>query len=437
MRISVFGLGYVGTICAACLANRGHYVIGVDKQEIKVKLIQSGRSPVIEPDVDELIKRNVNAKRLVATIDAAEALASTDMSLICVGTPSQSNGAISLAAIESVSAEIGQGIREKATRHEVVVRSTVAPGTTRGIVIPRLAEASEMTPGTSFGVAFNPEFLREGSSVADFNTPAKTIVGAIDEASSATLMSLYCDLPGAKIVTDIETAELAKYVDNAWHALKIAFANEVGVLATALKIDSHEVMNIFCQDKRLNISTAYLRPGFAFGGSCLPKDLRALTYLGRKLDLNLPVLNHILDSNSMLIERGLEWIIDQQKKRIAFLGISFKAGTDDLRKSPFIELVERLVGKGYEVRIFDANVRLAQLVGANKDYLMHVLPHISDLMVSPISDAIDWADMIVVTTDDPLYQAALARASPKQTVLEFSKLKQPSGPAVRPKGFLW
>jgi GDP-mannose 6-dehydrogenase len=437
MRISVFGLGYVGTICAACLANRGHYVIGVDKQEIKVKLIRAGRSPVIEPDVDELIKRNVNAGRLAATMDAAEALASTDMSLICVGTPSQSNGAISLTAIESVSVEIGQGIRKKPTRHEVVVRSTITPGTTRSIVIPRLAESSEMTPGTSFGVAFNPEFLREGSSVADFNTPAKTIVGAIDDASSAAVMSLYCGLPGTKIITDIETAELAKYVDNAWHALKITFANEVGVLSTALKINSHEVMNIFCQDKRLNISTAYLRPGFAFGGSCLPKDLRALTYLGRKLDINLPVLNHILDSNNMLIERGLEWIIDQQKKRIAFLGISFKAGTDDLRKSPFIELVERLVGKGYELRIFDANVRLAQLVGANKDYLMHVLPHISDLMVSQVSDAINWADMIVVTTDDPLYQEAVANASPKQTVLEFSKLKQPSDPSVRPKGFLW
>jgi GDP-mannose 6-dehydrogenase len=437
MRISIFGLGYVGTICAACLADRGHNVFGVDKQKVKVDLIQSGLSPVIEPNVDDLIKRSVKAKRLVATMDAAEAVASTDVSIVCVGTPSQPNGAISLAAIESVSAEIGHAIRSKTTRHEVVIRSTVTPGTTRSVVIPRLAEASGTTFGRGFGVAFNPEFLREGSSVADFNTPAKTIVGAVDETSSSTVMSLYNDLPGAKIITDIETAELAKYVDNAWHALKIAFANEVGVLANALNINSHQVMDIFCQDKRLNISTAYLKPGFAFGGSCLPKDVRALAYLSRKLDLTLPVLNHILDSNSMLIQRGLQWIMGQQKKRIAFLGISFKSGTDDLRESPFIELVERLAGKGYEVRIFDSNVRLAQLIGANKDYLMHVLPHIADLMVPRISDAIEWAETIVVTSDDPLYRAGLAQVGPGQTVLEFSRLKLQSDAAVNAKGFLW
>jgi GDP-mannose 6-dehydrogenase len=294
-----------------------------------------------------------------------------------------------------------------------------------------------MRPGSAFGVAFNPEFLREGSSVADFNTPSKTIVGALDEVTATTVMSLYSDLPGAKITTKIETAELVKYVDNAWHALKVAFGNEIGLLASTLEIDSHEVMDIFFQDKRLNISPAYLKPGFAFGGSCLPKDLRALTYLGRKLDLSLPVLNHILDSNRMLIERGVDWILGQSKKRIAFLGISFKSGTDDMRESPFVELVERLIGKGCEVRIFDPNVELARLVGANKDYLIGVLPHIAELIVPSISDATGWAETIVVTTVHQVYQAGLANIRPEQIVLDFSHLKLSSGVAVKPQGFLW
>ena len=437
MKISVFGLGYVGTICAACLADRGHNVIGVDKLEAKVDLIRSGRSPIIERDIDDIVKRTIEAGRLVATMDVAEAVASTDLSIVCVGTPSQPNGALSLKAIEAVSTDIGQAIRSKTTRHEVVIRSTVLPGTTRELIVPRIAEASGVIPGSAFGVAFNPEFLREGSSVADFNMPSKTIVGALDEATAATVMSLYSDLPGAKISTRIETAELVKYVDNAWHALKVTFGNEIGLLASTLEIDSQEVMNIFFQDRRLNISSAYLRPGFAFGGSCLPKDLRALTYLGRKLDLTLPVLNHILDSNRMLIERGVNWILGQSKKRIAFLGISFKSGTDDLRESPFVELVERLIGKGCEVRIFDPNVDLARLVGANKDYLMSVLPHIAELIVPNISDATGWAETIVVTTPDPVYQAGLAKIRPDQIVLDFAHLKLSSDMAVKPQGFLW
>ena len=373
----------------------------------------------------------------MATLDVDEAVASTDMSIVCVGTPSQSNGALSLAAIEKVSAEIGQAIRAKSTRHDVVIRSTVVPGTTRKIIAPKLIEASGIMPGNGLGIAFNPEFLREGSSVADFNTPSKTIVGALDEATAANVMSLYGDLTGAKVITEIETAELVKYVDNAWHALKVAFANEIGVIASSLDIDSREVMSIFFEDKRLNISTAYLQPGFAFGGSCLPKDLRALTYLGRKLDLSLPVLDHILESNKMVIERGFEWIVSQRKKRIAFLGISFKTATDDLRDSPFVELVERLVGKGYEVRIFDANVRLSQLIGANKDYLMDVLPHITDLIVPNIADAIEWGEVVVITTGDPVYRAGLTKARPEQIVLEFSDLKLPSDAPIRPQGFLW
>ena len=370
-------------------------------------------------------------------MNVAEAVASTDLSIVCVGTPSQPDGALSLKAIEAVSAEIGHEIRAKNTRHEVVIRSTVLPGTTRALVVPTIAEASGMIPGKAFGVAFNPEFMREGSSVADFNAPSKTIVGALDESTAATVMSLYSDLPGVKITTRIETAELVKYVDNAWHALKVVFGNEIGLLASTLKIDSQEVMDILIQDTRLNISPAYLRPGFAFGGSCLPKDLRALTFMSRKLDLTLPILSHILDSNRMLIERGFDWILEQSKKRIAFLGITFKSGTDDVRESPFVELVERLLGKGCEVRIFDPNVELARLIGTNKNYLVNVIPHIAELIVPNISEAIQWAETIVVTTDDPIYRAGLTNMRPEQIVLDFSNLKLSGNMAPKPQGFLW
>ncbi len=432
MRISVFGLGYVGTVCAACLADRGHTVIGVDKSDVKVNLIRSGRSPIIERDIDELVGKTVSDGRLSATLDANEAVASSDISLICVGTPSRANGALGLDAMESVTDEIGHAIRSKNRPHDVVVRSTVMPGTSRDIIAPRLAKAAG---NISFGLAFNPEFLREGSAVADFNAPSKTVVGALEEKTAATVLSLYDHLPGPKISTAIETAELVKYVDNCWHALKVAFGNEIGVIAKTLGINSHEVMDIFFEDKRLNISPAYLRPGFAFGGSCLPKDLRALTYLARRSDLSLPVLNHILDSNRMLVDRAVDWILGQSGKRISFLGISFKSGTDDVRESPFVDLVERLLGKGCDVRIFDPNVHLSHLIGANKEYLMRHLPHIAELLVPDAAEVVEAADTIVVTTNDPAYRAGLARVRPDQAVLAFARLGA-DAPA-QTQGFLW
>ena len=425
MRISVFGLGYVGTVCAACLADRGHTVIGIDKAKAKVDLIRAGRSPVVEREIDEIVKRNVERGHLTATSDVTQAVKCTDMSIVCVGTPSRRNGALGLTAIEAVSTEIGEAIRSKSTRHEVVVRSTVLPGTTRNVILPRLIEASRKEPGDAFGVAFNPEFMREGSSVADFNTPSRTIVGALEERSTQAVMSLYGHLPGAKISADIETAELVKYVDNTWHALKVAFTNEIAVVASTLGIDSDEVMRIFAEDQRLNISKAYMRPGFAFGGSCLPKDLRALAYLARTRDLSLPVINHIIDSNRMLTDRGLDWILMHSTKRVAFLGISFKSGTDDVRESPFVDLVEGLSGKGRAVRIFDPNVNLASLFGANRDYLMRVLPHIAELLVPEISDATDWADTIVVTSPDPVYRAAIANLGDDKIVLDFAEFHRP------------
>jgi GDP-mannose 6-dehydrogenase len=434
MKISVFGLGYVGTVCAACLADCGHEVVGVDKSEIKVGLVKSGRSPIVEPDIDELVKRNAAVGRFTATLDANYAIAKSDMSIICVGTPSRSDGSPQLTAIEAVLNEVGHAIRAKSKRHYVVVRSTVVPGTMRDLIMPRLAEACGNVP---YSVAFNPEFLREGSAVADFNEPAKTIVGAADEETAAAVMSLYEHLPGCKIVTEFETAELVKYVDNAWHALKVAFGNEVGVLAKTLGINSQEVMDIFLEDKKLNISAAYLRPGFAFGGSCLPKDLRALTYLCRKFGLSLPVLNHILDSNRMLVDRGVDWILGQSTKRIAFLGISFKSGTDDVRESPFVEMVERLLGKGRAIRIFDPNVQLARLIGANNEYLLQRLPHIAELMVAEVTDAVDWAETIVVTTTDPTYARAIAAARSDQIVLDFADLDGTNSGDANALGFLW
>jgi GDP-mannose 6-dehydrogenase len=433
MRISVFGLGYVGTVCAACLADQGHDVIGVDKSESKVELIRLGRSPIVERDIDDFVARSVSSRRLTATLDATEAVASTEISFVCVGTPSRSNGALDLSGVDTVATEIGRAIRIKAEPHTVVVRSTVVPGTTREVVATRIAEAAG---NVAFSVAFNPEFLREGSAVADFNAPAKTVIGAFDDETAETVGSLYRNLPGPKITTDVEIAELVKYVDNSWHALKVAFANEIGVIAKTLGIDSHDVMDVFVQDKRLNISPAYLRPGFAFGGSCLPKDLRALTYLARKHDLNLPVLNHILESNQMLVDRGVDWILRNSGKRIAFLGISFKSGTDDVRESSFVELVERLIGKGREVRIFDPNVKIAQLIGANRSYLMQVIPHIANLVVPDIVDAVRWAETIVTTVTAPVYEAGMAEIRPDQTVLDFARFSS-AGSDPRREGFLW
>jgi GDP-mannose 6-dehydrogenase len=433
MRISVFGLGYVGTVCAACLADRGHQVIGVDKSASKVELIRSGQSPIVERDIGDLVARGVESGRLSATMDAAQAVAAADVSFICVGTPSQPNGALNLSAVDVVAAEIGRAIRIKAEPHTIVLRSTVVPGTTKNVVMARLAEQAG---NVAFSVAFNPEFLREGSAVADYNSPAKTVIGAFDEATAETVAALYRDLPGPMITTTVEIAELVKYVDNSWHALKVAFGNEIGLIAKTLGIDSQDVMDIFVQDKRLNISAAYLRPGFAFGGSCLPKDLRALTHLARTKDLNLPILNHILLSNQMLIDRGVDWILSRGGRRIAFLGVSFKAGTDDVRESSFVEMVERLIGKGREIRIFDPNVRIAGLIGANRDYLMKVIPHIANLMVTDMAEAVDWAETIVTTVSDPVYETGVAGVRADQTVLNFARFGSQHRASAQ-EGFLW
>jgi GDP-mannose 6-dehydrogenase len=424
MKVSVFGLGYVGTVSAACLAQEGHDVIGVDPVASKVNLINAGRSPIIEADVEEIIGGAIEANRLRAMQDPVKAIEESDVSFVCVGTPSQMNGNLDLSYIRRVCEEIGLALRNKATRHTVVIRSTVLPGTMRGIVIPTLEERSGKRAGIDFGVCNNPEFLREGSAVMDFKVPAKTVIGELDDTSGATVADLYAKLAAPLIRVTLETAEMVKYIDNAWHALKIVFANEIGTFCKSLRVDSNRAMEIFCIDKKLNISSAYLSPGFAFGGSCLPKDLRALLYTAKLRDLELPILSSILRSNDLQVMRGLQIIMAKGRTRIGILGFSFKAGTDDLRESAMIELIERLIGKGYDLRIYDRNVQLAKLVGANRDFVLNRIPHIAALMVDDINAVLEHAQTIVIGNNDPEFRKIPERRQDGQYIVDLARIAQ-------------
>jgi GDP-mannose 6-dehydrogenase len=437
LKISVFGLGYVGTVSAGCLAQEGHEVIGVDPVRTKVDLINSGHSPIVEVDIGEIIAANVASGRLRATDDQDEAIRQTELSFVCVGTPSQANGNLDLTYIRRVCELIGTAIKNKADRHTVVIRSTILPGTMRQIVIPTLEEYSGKKAGVDFGVCNNPEFLREGSAVKDFNAPPKTVVGEFDKASGGLLTMLYAKLDAPFIRTDLETAEMVKYVDNSWHALKIGFANEIGNLCKSSSIDAHEVMKIFCQDKKLNISAAYLTPGFAFGGSCLPKDLRALSYKAKMYDLDLPILTAILPSNEVQVANGLQIITDTGHRRIGVLGFSFKAGTDDLRESPMIEVIEHLIGKGYDLRIFDKNVQMASLVGANRDFILNRIPHISRLMVQSIDAVLDHAQTIVIGNKDAEFVGILERLREDQRLVDFVRISNCRSENGKYDGICW
>jgi GDP-mannose 6-dehydrogenase len=422
LRVTIFGLGYVGTVSAGCLANSGHEVVGVDPVQTKVDLINSGCSPIIEADIGEIIASSVAMGRLRATDDVAEAIRATELSFVCVGTPSQPNGNLDLRYIQRVCEQIGQALKDKDEWHTVVIRSTILPGTMCQTVIPALERSSGKTAGVDFGVCHNPEFLREGSAVKDFHCPPKTVIGELDQTSGDLLAELYAGIPGPLIRTDLKTAEMVKYGDNSWHALKIGFANEIGNLCKSFDIDAHEVMKIFCQDQKLNISPAYLLPGFAFGGSCLPKDLRALAYRAKIHDLELPILNSILQSNEMQVARGLQLIMDKGHRRIGVLGFSFKAGTDDLRESPVIEVTERLLGKGYDLRIYDKNVNIASLVGANRDFILNRIPHISKLMVRGIDDVLEHAQTVVIGNKDPEFGSVPDRLRDDQVLVDFVRV---------------
>jgi GDP-mannose 6-dehydrogenase len=396
MKISVFGLGYVGTISAACLAQLGHAVIGVDVNPNKILMIQQGQSPVLEVEIGQIIAEQTKQQRLKATQDGAWAFAQTDLSLICVGTPGKENGAIDLTYVQRVCGEIGDFLSTKSSFHWIVLRSTLLPGTTEDILIPILEEKSRKTAGKDFGICYNPEFLREGSSVNDFFNPPKTILGLLDFNETSPLLSIYGTLPKPLIQVSIREAELVKYLDNVFHALKICFANEVGRVCQALRVDSHELMTIFSQDTKLNISPVYLKPGFAFGGSCLPKDTRALLYLAKTLDLELPLLQAILPSNEAQFREGFQLILKTKKKKVGLLGLSFKEGTDDLRESPLVFLAEALLGKGFELKIYDPQVFLGNLFGTNKDFVERVIPHLGQLLTSDLEGLVAHSEVIVI-----------------------------------------
>jgi GDP-mannose 6-dehydrogenase len=437
MKISVFGLGYVGTVCAACLADQGHTVIGVDVNPEKLDILRKGRSPIVEKDIDELVGRAVADGRLQVTADVHAAVAETDLSLVCVGTPSRSNGSLDTSAVEAVVEQIGAAIAAKNGYHSVVIRSTVLPGTSRERLLPILERTTGGHVGTTFGLSSNPEFMREGSAVADFRNPPKTVIGPMDDRTADLLTELYGNLPAPMFRVATEVAELAKYADNVWHALKVAFGNEMGTLCKAVGIDSHEVMEIFCSDTKLNISKAYLKPGFAFGGSCLPKDTRALAHFCVSRDVEAPIIANVLPSNKRLIERGVDWILESGAKKIAFLGFSFKAGTDDLRESPYVTVIEQLIGKGCSIRIFDKNVELARLLGANKQYLYKVIPHIAELMVDSLDEVLEGAEIVVTTANAPEYIRVIDTMKPEQKLLDFARIPGAEVLGERYDGFLW
>ena len=437
VKISVFGLGYVGAVSAGCLANQGHTVIGVDPVPAKVELINRGQSPIVEVEIGEIITSMVSLGRLRATHDSVGAVQDTEVSFVCVGTPSQPNGNLDLRYIRRICEQIGEALKKKEERHTVVIRSTILPGTMLKVVIPTLEEFSGKTAGKDFGVCSNPEFLREGSAVRDFRCPPKTVIGQLDETSGDLLAALYANISAPLIRTDLQTAEMIKYVDNCWHALKIGFANEIGNVCKSFDIDAHEVMRIFCEDRKLNISTTYLKPGFAFGGSCLPKDLRALSYQAKIHDLQLPILGSILPSNELQIARGLQMVIDQENTRVGVLGFSFKAGTDDLRESPVIEVIERLIGKGYDLRIYDRNVNIARLVGANRDFILNHIPHISKLMVNSADAVLEHAGTVVIGNNDPEFRELIKTVRDDQKIVDFVRVMDGRSQRGKYDGICW
>ena len=422
MQVSVFGLGYVGSVSAASFAADGHHVIGVDVNPDKVAAINAGRSPIVEPGLEDVLARTVAEGRLRATTDTADAVRETEVSLLCVGTPSRRNGSLDLTYLERVSEQIGASLRDKSSYHVVVVRSTVLPGTTHGVVIPALERESGKTYGDGFGVSVNPEFLREGTALKDFRKPPLTLVGHNHAADASGTIALYQSIDAPLVSTSISVAEMMKHTSNAWHALKICFANEIGNLCKRVGVDSHDVMDIFCRDEKLNLSSCYLKPGFAFGGSCLPKDVRALQYRAKELDVELPVISQILPSNRLQIQQAFDQVMETGRKKIGLLGFSFKAGTDDLRESPIVILAEQLLGKGLSLCIYDKNVSLAKLVGSNKEYIEKQIPHLSSLLCNAVDEVIEKSEVIVVGNQSPEFADALRKCRADQIIIDLVRL---------------
>lgn len=421
MRISVFGLGYVGCVTAACLAKSGHQVLGVDISPEKVVMVNDAVPPVVEPGLGEVLAEVVWDKRLRAVASTDIAIRESDLALVCVGTPSRSNGRLDISAVERVAREIGTALASRSEPFTVVLRSTVLPGTTEQVFIPALTAATGRALDASLRVAVNPEFMREGSALKDFFKPPFTLVGTDDEATAARLRTVYAAVESSFVQTAIKTAEMLKYVSNTFHALKIAFANEIGDICSAVGVDPQELMKIFMTDRKLNISEMYLRPGFAFGGSCLPKDLRALLYAARSTDVSVPLLSSILPSNDAQVRQQVDAVLKTRKRKVGIVGLSFKPATDDLRESPMVTLAEALIGKGCDVCILDRNVSLARLMGANRRYIEEEIPHISSLMCETVEDLLEHADVLVLGNADADAADALAGATSKHTIIDLTR----------------
>ena len=435
--LSVFGLGYVGCVSAGAFAREGHRVIGVDVSASKTKMINAGLPTILESGVGELIGEMVAAGRLSATMDAAAAVRESDVSLLCVGTPSRANGSIDLRYIERVCQEIGAAMCTKSTRHTVVVRSTVLPGTTQGLVIPTLEAASGKKAGRDFGVCMNPEFLREGSSIRDFYEPPFTLIGTEDDEAAETVVALYGGIDAPLHVTATGVAEMIKYACNCFHGLKVGFANEIGSICKAFGVDSHEVMRLFCLDTKLNLSPAYLKPGFAFGGSCLPKDLRAISYHAQSADIATPILSATLESNRRQIERAYEMVRAAGSRNVGILGLAFKAGTDDLRESPMVALVEMLIGKGMKLAIYDRDVSEARLMGSNREYIEHEIPHIWSLMRSSVGEVVEGSEVVVIGNSSGEFRQIEPLLGKGQVVIDLVRAFGPKVSAAGYQGICW
>lgn len=421
MRVSIFGLGYVGCVSAACLAKAGNAVVGVDINAEKVAMINAAVPPVVEPGLQELLAGVVKAGRLSATSSSEEAIHNTDMALICVGTPGGANGRLNIEALTRVGEEIGRALKQRSKPYTVVLRSTVLPGTTHAVLIPALLAGAGGRFHVTMRVGVNPEFMREGSALRDFVRPPLTLVGCDDPEVASIVKRLYAAVDAPFVHTQIRNAEMVKYAANAFHALKVCFANEIGDACKALGADAQEVMEIFRMDRKLNVSEAYLRPGFAFGGSCLPKDLRALLHAANRADVSLPLLTSVLPSNDAQIRQAVDMVLATRKRLVGVVGLAFKPGTDDLRESPMVSVVEALIGKGCEVRILDQNVAIARLIGANRQYIEEEIPHISSLMCENVEDLIEHAEVIVVGSASEEAAMVLEEVTPEQVVVDLTR----------------
>ena len=438
MNISIFGLGYVGAVSLACLARDGHHVIGVDIDPHKLDLIRSGKSPIIEEGIQELMAKVVSSGKVTVTQDVVAALNESDLSFICVGTPSAPNGSQQQEALLKIVRQFGEGLKEKSGRHVFVFRSTVVPGTVEDLLAPLIEQGSGKRRDIDFDVCFQPEFLREGSSIKDYDKPPFTIVGAHSDHARKKLQELFGHLPGQFQVTTVRTAEMVKYCCNSFHALKITFANEVARLCEALKVNPFEVMELVCRDKQLNISSAYLKPGFAFGGSCLPKDLRAILYMAKHHDVDLPMLGSLLPSNRVHIDHAIDMVLSAGTRKVAMIGLAFKSGTDDLRESPLVTLAERLLGKGMDLVIYDGAVLLSRLLGANKRYIEEHIPHIGELLRPSLKSVVTHADVLVLGSGDKQVHAELKPLLlPHHRLIDLAPMEDCSDLPCHYEGLCW